>query len=142
MALTVADVYQHQGLGQLLLERLARVAGAHGVEWFSFSVLGDNRAMQRLLERHGVWLHFEAGQGEALVPAAHFLGRTDGTEILSDSTRTALPPRRLPALTESAQPQLITATLHVGRLTLQGAGLGRVQGRGSIMVVGHDSWVL
>ncbi len=80
VALTVADVYQHQGLGQLLLERLARVAGAHGVEWFSFTVLGDNHRMQRLLERHGVWLHFEAGQGDALVPAAHFLGRTDGAE--------------------------------------------------------------
>lgn len=52
-AVTVVDPWQGQGLGQLLLDVLARDAIAHGIRTFRGYVLPDNRPMRALIEGHG-----------------------------------------------------------------------------------------
>ena len=42
---TVADAYQGRGIGTRLLERLAALAAAHGIERFVGEVLAGNTAM-------------------------------------------------------------------------------------------------
>lgn len=51
VAITVADEWQHRGLGKLMLERLADRAREEGITHFTALVADDNRNMQRLLER-------------------------------------------------------------------------------------------
>lgn len=51
IALTVADQYQHAGLGQILLDELAASAAAAGLERLRAVVGLDNVAMLRLLRR-------------------------------------------------------------------------------------------
>ena len=52
VAFVVQDEYQGQGLGRLLLDELLRIAAAHGIGRFRAFVLGDNRRMLALLNRH------------------------------------------------------------------------------------------
>jgi acetyltransferase len=52
-ALTVADAWQHQGLGRALLERLCEAARLHGYEALCGHVLADNRDMLELAARLG-----------------------------------------------------------------------------------------
>jgi GNAT superfamily N-acetyltransferase len=49
VAVTVADEWQHRGLGTLLLDRLADRAREEGVSEFTALVAGDNPAMQPFL---------------------------------------------------------------------------------------------
>ena len=51
--LTVADAWQHQGLGRALLERLCEAARMHGYEALCGHVLADNRDMLQLAARLG-----------------------------------------------------------------------------------------
>jgi RimJ/RimL family protein N-acetyltransferase len=51
VAITVADRWQHRGLGKLMLERLADRARAEGIIRFTALVAEDNENMRRLLER-------------------------------------------------------------------------------------------
>jgi RimJ/RimL family protein N-acetyltransferase len=51
VAITVADEWQHRGLGKLLLGRLTDRAREEGVERFTALVSEDNESMQKLLER-------------------------------------------------------------------------------------------
>jgi GNAT superfamily N-acetyltransferase len=51
VALTVADEWQHLGLGKLLLSRLVDRAREEGVERFTALVAEDNENMQKLIER-------------------------------------------------------------------------------------------
>jgi RimJ/RimL family protein N-acetyltransferase len=53
IALTVVDAYQRQGLGTALLKLLAEAALVRGVQWFEWTVLGENRPMRALLEGYG-----------------------------------------------------------------------------------------
>jgi GNAT superfamily N-acetyltransferase len=53
VAVTVADEWQHRGLGTLLLERLSDRAREEGVKRFTALVAGDNRRMQPLLNGLG-----------------------------------------------------------------------------------------
>lgn len=53
VAVTVADNWQHRGVGKLLLSRLADRARDEGVTHFTALVSGDNRSMQALLSRQG-----------------------------------------------------------------------------------------
>jgi RimJ/RimL family protein N-acetyltransferase len=52
VAFVVQDHYQGQGLGRLLLDELLDAAAAHGIHRFRAYVLGDNRRMLALLNRH------------------------------------------------------------------------------------------
>jgi GNAT superfamily N-acetyltransferase len=51
VALTVADEWQHLGLGKLLLSRLVDRAREEGVERFTALVAEDNENMQKLIAR-------------------------------------------------------------------------------------------
>jgi acetyltransferase len=48
MAVTIADAWQHKGLGQLLVKRLITYAKTHGVKQLYSVDLADNVAMQKL----------------------------------------------------------------------------------------------
>jgi RimJ/RimL family protein N-acetyltransferase len=64
VAVTVADEWQHRGLGTLMLERLSDRAREEGVERFTALVSGDNHRMQPLLNRLGAPVHVnEVGSG-------------------------------------------------------------------------------
>ena len=51
VAITVADEWQHRGLGKLMLERLADRARRQGISSFTALVATDNTNMHKLLER-------------------------------------------------------------------------------------------
>jgi GNAT superfamily N-acetyltransferase len=51
VAITVADEWQHRGLGKLMLERLADRARENGIRSFTALVATDNTNMHKLLER-------------------------------------------------------------------------------------------
>jgi RimJ/RimL family protein N-acetyltransferase len=53
VAITVADEWQRQGLGKLMLERLVHRAREESVRSFTALVSADNRGMQALLGRVG-----------------------------------------------------------------------------------------
>lgn len=53
VAFVVADSYQHQGLGRILVQRLAAAARDRGVAKFVAETLADNQAMIRLLPAAG-----------------------------------------------------------------------------------------
>jgi GNAT superfamily N-acetyltransferase len=53
VAVTVADEWQHRGLGTLMLDRLADRAREEGIAHFTALVAGDNSAMQPFLQGLG-----------------------------------------------------------------------------------------
>jgi RimJ/RimL family protein N-acetyltransferase len=53
IAITIADSYQHQGLGSLLLRVLAKFARQNGITEFYALVHKENTGMLRLLDRFG-----------------------------------------------------------------------------------------
>jgi RimJ/RimL family protein N-acetyltransferase len=54
MAVTIADAWQHKGLGQLLVKRLITHAETHGVKQLYSVDLADNVAMQKLADDLGM----------------------------------------------------------------------------------------
>ena len=64
VAFAVADEYQHRGIGTRLLEQLAALAGAQGIERFLATVLPDNRQMLRVFEAAGFEVTRDAAGGE------------------------------------------------------------------------------
>jgi L-amino acid N-acyltransferase YncA len=54
MAVTIADAWQHKGLGQLLLKRLIAYARTHGVKQLYSVDLADNTAMRELATEFGM----------------------------------------------------------------------------------------
>ncbi len=48
MAVTIADAWQHKGLGQILVKRLMAYAGSHGLKQLYSMDLVDNTAMREL----------------------------------------------------------------------------------------------
>lgn len=53
LAFTVGDDYQGRGIGSLLMEALSVSARADGVKRFTASVLSENYAMRKILNRYG-----------------------------------------------------------------------------------------
>jgi RimJ/RimL family protein N-acetyltransferase len=53
VAFVVADEYQHQGLGTMLLHRLANAARSVGIERFTAEVLAENRPMLSVFQNAG-----------------------------------------------------------------------------------------
>jgi L-amino acid N-acyltransferase YncA len=54
MAVTIADAWQHKGLGQLLVKRLIAYAKTHGVKQLYSVDLADNTAMRELATELGM----------------------------------------------------------------------------------------
>lgn len=53
ISFTVADAWQGQGIGSLLLKHLADIARQRGIRTFECHVLADNRPMMKMLARSG-----------------------------------------------------------------------------------------
>ncbi|MGD0312578.1 MAG: GNAT family N-acetyltransferase [Acidimicrobiales bacterium] len=53
VAFVVADEFQHQGIGTILLERLAGAAWQNGIEAFSAQTLSENRDMLEVFMKSG-----------------------------------------------------------------------------------------
>ena len=72
VAFAVADEYQGRGIGTRLLEQLAALAGARGIERFMATVLHDNRAMLKVFFGAGfeVAREIEGGAVELAFPIA------------------------------------------------------------------------
>ena len=80
VAFAVADEYQHRGIGTRLLEQLAALAGAQGIERFLATVLPDNRQMLRVFEAAGFEVTRDAAGGEVeltfpIAPTERYLER-------------------------------------------------------------------
>jgi GNAT superfamily N-acetyltransferase len=63
VAFAVLDTHQGRGVGTLLLEHLARIARARGVEHFDADVLADNRQMLNVFEQSGFRVHEKSDSG-------------------------------------------------------------------------------
>ena len=72
VAFTVADDHQGRGIGTRLLERLAAIAAAHGIERFVGEVMADNAAMIGVFEGVGfeVSRSLDGGEVEMTFPIA------------------------------------------------------------------------
>ena len=66
-AVAVADEYQGEGLGSVLLERLATVAAQHGITHFSALTQDQNRAMLEVFRRSGFKIREDHSAGYATV---------------------------------------------------------------------------
>ena len=75
VAFIVADQYQHQGLGLLLLEHLADAALARAITTFTAETQADNRCMINVFEDSG--LHCSATIGHDIVSVRCELGQGD-----------------------------------------------------------------
>lgn len=103
VAVTVADEWQHRGLGTLMLERLSDRAREEGVRHFTALVAGDNAAMQPFLEGLGGTVTVtEVGGGAveyAIELAPQGLGRQLETMLRAAATgHWQVPPRVCDAL--------------------------------------------
>ena len=66
-AFSVADDYQHGGIGTHLLRFLIRVARERGIRGFKATVLAANRAMLSVFQKSGYVLQTELQDGEIVV---------------------------------------------------------------------------
>jgi GNAT superfamily N-acetyltransferase len=57
VAFAVVDAHQGRGIGTVLLDRLARIARAQGIEELHAEVLADNTAMLQVFRRSGFDVH-------------------------------------------------------------------------------------
>ena len=117
-ALAVTDPYQGLGVGTVLLEHLARLAGAAGIERFEADVLESNVRMLNLLAHIG----FDVSEAsrEGVVRAEFPLRLTERALAASDqrsfsasarSIRALLQPRSVALVGASRQPGTIGAAL-------------------------------
>lgn len=63
VAFAVRDDYQGHGVGTILLEHLAKIARAQGVEMFEADVLAENRQMLGVVEQSGFKAHRKSDSG-------------------------------------------------------------------------------
>jgi GNAT superfamily N-acetyltransferase len=70
IAVVVADDWQRDGLGHLLLERLTRLARMRAIQYFEATVLGDNRPALELVRQlfPDYRAHWETGVAEFQIP--------------------------------------------------------------------------
>jgi RimJ/RimL family protein N-acetyltransferase len=59
MAFAVVDEWQAQGLGAVLLQHLARLASAAGLQSLQAEVLAENQAMLKVFQRSGFAVHMQ-----------------------------------------------------------------------------------
>ena len=81
VALTVADEFQGQGLGRLLLAELTNRAAASGIDRLRFEMLSENRGMRALAKAMGASLRSDGPITSALIAVGpgSKSGRTHGT---------------------------------------------------------------
>ena len=67
VAFSVADEYQHKGIGGHLFRFLMRLARERGIRGFEATVLAQNRGMMSILQKSGCVLHTEYDAGVVTV---------------------------------------------------------------------------
>ncbi len=90
VAFTVADEHQGRGLATILLEHLAAIARAQGIDRFTAEVLPDNRAMLGVFRRAGFEVRNEFSGGVVdvafdIAPTEHYLESVDRREQRAES---------------------------------------------------------
>ena len=65
VALSVEPSWQHEGVGDALLNRLISAAQNRGVKKLHMQCLRENRRMQNLAKKHDAVLHFDTGDVDA-----------------------------------------------------------------------------
>jgi acetyltransferase len=70
-ALTVADEFQHKGIGQFLMKRLMSVARDRGIEVIEGEVLSNNVKMLRLMERLGFHIIHDSAEHDVVQVRRH-----------------------------------------------------------------------
>jgi GNAT superfamily N-acetyltransferase len=75
MAVVVADAWQRQGLATRMLGALAERASAVGIQWFTMTMLADNRPILGLVRRvdPGARLDLSHGVYETTVPVSAWM---------------------------------------------------------------------
>ncbi len=79
-AIVVGDPFQREGLATVLLEQLAAAARAQGIERFTATMLAENVAAHRLVDRLAAGGFAPHGDA-ARVPTARHLGPIDEIDI-------------------------------------------------------------
>lgn len=90
VAFMVDDAHQGKGIATLLLEHLAAIARANGIDRFTAEVLSDNRSMLRVFSRAGwpIERHYDSGITELewpLLDTDRFLDSVTAREQRADS---------------------------------------------------------
>ncbi|HEU5269716.1 MAG TPA: GNAT family N-acetyltransferase [Jatrophihabitans sp.] len=90
IALMVADDFQHEGVGTLLLEQLAALARRRGITRFSAEVLVENVTMTRALRALGYRTRTTVAEGVCMFsldlrPTEEMLAALDARESVADS---------------------------------------------------------
>jgi len=68
VAITVADDWQHHGLGRRLVRELAREVAGHGIEGLAFTIEPTNHASAALARSLGAVLELEEGMLTGVAP--------------------------------------------------------------------------
>jgi acetyl coenzyme A synthetase (ADP forming)-like protein len=117
-ALAVTDPWQGRGVGTLLMEHLARIAAAGGIERFEAEILGTNRRMLDVLAALGFNLHEPVRGG--VIHAWFDIEPTPDVQRASDerawraaaeSVRAMLHPRSVAVIGASRRPATIGGSL-------------------------------
>ena len=118
VAFAVADEFQGRGVGTRLVEQLAAVAGATGVETFVAEVMPDNRAMLRVFEDAGFDITRESEGGTVEVrfsiePTERYRERVDERDHVAvvASLRPFFEPSSVVVIGASARPGSIGGTV-------------------------------
>ena len=118
VAFAVADEFQGRGVGTRLVEQLAAVAGATGVETFVAEVMPDNRAMLRVFEDAGfdITREIEGGTVEvrfSIEPTERYRERVDERDHVAvvASLRPFFEPSSVAVIGASARPGSIGGTV-------------------------------
>jgi acyl-CoA synthetase (NDP forming)/GNAT superfamily N-acetyltransferase len=120
VAFMVDDAQQGRGIATILLEHLAAIARANGIQRFTADALSDNRSMLRVFSRAGwpVERHYDSGLTEiefSLSDTEQFVDSVEGREHRADSRAVArlLLPKSIAVIGASDQPDTIGHELWV-----------------------------
>ncbi len=118
VAFAVDDAHQGRGIGTLLLEHLARLARANGMELFEADVLGENNQMLEVFAHSGFRAKrsFEGGVFHVSFPVAETVAVLQAEHnrerhAAAESLRAILEPRSIAVVGASRRPRTIGHTL-------------------------------
>ncbi|EPX81588.1 GNAT family N-acetyltransferase [Litoreibacter arenae] len=87
VALSVEPTWQHEGIGDALLNRLIAAAQNRGVKSLHMQCLRENRQMQHLAKKHDAVLHFDMGEVDATLATPWPTFRSVCVELFGDTRR-------------------------------------------------------
>ncbi|TDT76786.1 acetyltransferase (GNAT) family protein [Litoreibacter halocynthiae] len=87
VALSVEPTWQHEGIGDTLLNRLIAAAQNRGVKSLHMQCLRENRQMQHLAKKHDAVLHFDMGEVDATLATPWPTFHSVCVELFGDTRR-------------------------------------------------------